>query len=67
MRFRIIFLSSKKNPTYKEFLELLHIDISQIKSIQEIPFLPIDFFKTRIIKTSEWETEKYFYLAERAR
>jgi hypothetical protein len=51
---------AKKNPTYKEFLELLHIDISQIKSIQEIPFLPIDFFKTRIIKTSEWETEKIF-------
>ncbi|MFC2109537.1 acyl transferase [Bacteroidota bacterium] len=34
------------NPVYSEYLSLLNIDISKINSLTEIPFLPIQFFKS---------------------
>jgi phenylacetate-coenzyme A ligase PaaK-like adenylate-forming protein len=33
-------------PIYKQYIELLKIDISSIHSIHHIPFLPISFFKS---------------------
>ena len=35
------------NPVYKEYLEYLSFDSSKVKRIEEIPFLPISFFKSR--------------------
>ncbi|MBC7827334.1 MAG: acyl transferase [Chitinophagaceae bacterium] len=41
------------NPVYQQYVRLLDIDPLTVNSITEIPFLPIDFFKThRIITTS---------------
>ncbi|WP_020527327.1 hypothetical protein [Flexithrix dorotheae] len=37
---------SKNNLVYQEYLNHLKIDPKQIKSIQEIPFLPIEFYKS---------------------
>ena len=36
-------------PIYKQYIELLKIDTAQVKSIHQIPFLPISFFKTNEI------------------
>ena len=36
----------EKNLVYKEFCDLLKTDVQRVKSIQQIPFLPIQFFKS---------------------
>ncbi len=48
------------NPLYEAYLKLLKISPAQIKSLDAIPFLPISFFKTHILKTSEWIPEAIF-------
>ena len=37
------------NQVYREFCELLKVEKSTVKSIKEIPFLPIQFFKTHSV------------------
>ena len=44
---------AENNLVYKEFLTLLKIDIRSIEKIEEIPFLPILFFKSQKIVSSE--------------
>ncbi|NPA67917.1 MAG: acyl transferase [Chlorobi bacterium] len=39
----------KNNPVYAEYINNLNIKISKIKHYKQIPFLPIDFFKTHKI------------------
>ncbi len=50
----------EKIPIYNEFVERLGIEKSEVTSIVKIPFLPIQFFKTREIKPSNTETEITF-------
>lgn len=49
-----------ENPVYKRYCQTLHIDIKKIKNIQQIPFLPIGFFKTHHIATTEFEPAAIF-------
>ena len=37
------------NFVYREFCELLNIEKGSVKSLQQIPFLPIQFFKSHIV------------------
>lgn len=48
------------NPLYAQFLDLLHIDVSNIQRLEEIPCLPIQLFKQYEIKTGEWPNEAIF-------
>ncbi len=49
------------NPTYQKYCKLLHIhDMNRVDSIDKIPFLPIEFFKTREIKSTEFNAEIVF-------
>jgi len=41
------------NPVYREFCELLKRNPKNVSSIEEIPFLPIEFFKKKKIVSSE--------------
>ena len=50
----------KSNPIYKQWVDLLGVDISKIDTIGKIPFLPIQFFKSHIIKSLDWKEEKVF-------
>lgn len=50
----------KQNTTYKSFVDHLHIDPETINTLQTIPFLPISFFKTHEIKTTDFEPEVIF-------
>ena len=44
---------AKHNLVYKQFLSFLNTDIKAIKSSNQIPFLPIQFFKShKIISTT---------------
>ncbi len=48
------------NIVYKEYLKYLNVDVSSINSIQDIPFLPIQFFKSKKIITKKIKTQKIF-------
>jgi phenylacetate-coenzyme A ligase PaaK-like adenylate-forming protein len=39
------------NPLYKQYLDLLQIDAQAVKSLQDIPFLPIELFKSHLVQT----------------
>ncbi|MCO6487137.1 MAG: acyl transferase [Phaeodactylibacter sp.] len=46
---------SKYNPLYRQFLNLLGIVSPEINRLEDIPFLPIQFFKTHNVETGSWE------------
>lgn len=42
------------NGVYREFCDLLGTDVGQVKTLEDIPFLPIQFFKThRVLSTDD--------------
>ncbi len=48
------------NNTYKEYCNALKIDRNYVTSSSQIPFLPIQFFKSRTIKTGTFEEAAVF-------
>lgn len=52
---------AEHNAVYKLYLQNLHINPSKIKGLAQIPFLPIEFFKTHEVKTDSFEPETVFY------
>lgn len=48
------------NPLYQEFLALLGIKPASVKSLEAIPYLPIQFFKNYPIQTGQWEPVRTF-------
>jgi phenylacetate-coenzyme A ligase PaaK-like adenylate-forming protein len=42
----------KNNKIYRSFCDLLYVHPSDVKTIESIPFLPIEFFKTRTVLSS---------------
>jgi len=50
----------KNNTVYSEFINHLNCDVSNVKSIYEIPFLPIQFFKSHQIISSTRKIEQTF-------
>lgn len=47
-------------PVFKEYLERLKIDPNKVSSTNKIPFLPIQFFKTKEVKPTNLNTEFVF-------
>jgi len=45
---------------YREFCERLKVNPKSVKKIEDIPFLPIEFFKTHAIISSEKNTQTQF-------
>ena len=45
---------SSCNSLYKEYISYLRTDTRSINRLEDIPFLPIEFFKQHVIKTGEW-------------
>ena len=50
----------KNNPVYRNFCEHLRINPDSITELHQIPFLPIQFFKSHQITTGVEKTEKIF-------
>lgn len=48
-----------KNPIYKNYINLLGIEIDRIDSVKKIPFLPIQLFKDFVVSTKK-QHEKIF-------
>ena len=51
---------AENNPLYHQYINLVGVDYKEIKSVNSIPFLPIELFKGHEIKTGQWEEELYF-------
>jgi len=50
----------ENNKVYKQYVENLHIDTSAIAHYMEIPFLPIQFFKTQNVSTLDQNSQITF-------
>ena len=50
----------KNNKVYRSFCDLLYVHPSDVKTIEEIPFLPIQFFKTKKVLSSLDKVEEIF-------
>lgn len=47
-------------PVYRRFCDLLKVSPEDVKVLEDIPFLPIEFFKSKEIKPAERTIEKIF-------
>jgi len=47
-------------PIYKDYIQLLRIAPESVNSIEKIPFLPIEFFKTHEVKCGDFTAEAVF-------
>lgn len=50
----------EQNPVYREYVNALQIVGADVKRVEDIPFLPIQFFKTRDVRTTGFEPEAVF-------
>ena len=57
---KIFRFQSENIPVYSQYIKYLGIDTNNIKHINEIPFLPIDFFKTHKIISDNSKHEQIF-------
>ena len=48
------------NPVYRQYCDLLKTDTRSVDALHKIPFLPISFFKTHAVTTTEFEPETIF-------
>jgi phenylacetate-coenzyme A ligase PaaK-like adenylate-forming protein len=48
------------NEIYNSYITRLRIDPYKVRSLEEIPFLPVSFFKTQTVKTGNWEPTVWF-------
>jgi phenylacetate-coenzyme A ligase PaaK-like adenylate-forming protein len=51
---------AKNNPVYREYLQYLKKDVTKISHVAEIPFLPIEFFKSRKVISCENSAKEIF-------
>jgi hypothetical protein len=51
---------SQNNDVYRQYLEALDFNPNNTGSLEEIPFLPIQFFKTHTVKTGSWHTQRLY-------
>jgi phenylacetate-coenzyme A ligase PaaK-like adenylate-forming protein len=58
---RIFNYQAENNKVYKEYLFHLGVNVATINRVEDIPFLPIKFFKSHKIITGEQEPEKTFF------
>ncbi|MBR9844856.1 MAG: acyl transferase, partial [Algicola sp.] len=60
MAFEVFKFQFENNPVYRSFCDLLYKHPSDIKHIEDIPFLPIQFFKSHHILSSKKSVETTF-------
>ncbi len=50
----------ENNLVYREFCDFLKVDVQKVKSLQQIPFLPIQFFKSHDVVSNTDAVEETF-------
>ena len=53
-------IQAKNNSVYGQFVQNLGVEPKNVTQIADIPFLPIQFFKSKEIKTGTWQPEITF-------
>lgn len=48
------------NPIYRDYIRHLGTDVNAVRALQDIPFLPIAFFKTKTLQSGNWLPETTF-------
>ncbi len=48
----------RENSVYRDFVRSLKVDPSNVTSLETIPFLPIEFFKTHKLISGSWNAEE---------
>jgi phenylacetate-coenzyme A ligase PaaK-like adenylate-forming protein len=51
---------AERNPVYGNYIRYLNVKPDRIKTIKDIPFLPISFFKSQVLQTDSWSPETVF-------
>ena len=51
---------AERNPLMREFVHAMGIRPDEVKRVEDIPFLPIQFFKSAEIKSGSWATSHVF-------
>ena len=49
------------NTLYRSFTDALHIAPASVRNIQQIPFLPVSFFKTYQVKSGDWQQHRMIF------
>lgn len=56
-----LFLFQYNNNTlYRDYCRAIQVETSMVNSLEQIPFLPISFFKSHKVKTTSFDDELYF-------
>lgn len=58
---RLFRYQAEHNPIYGQYIHHLGVRVNAVTSINEIPFLPISFFKNQVLKTESWKEEVIFH------
>ena len=53
-------LQATENSVYREFISYLNIDVNSVKELDQIPFLPIQFFKSHKVLTDNKSVQDIF-------
>ena len=48
------------NPVYRAYCQAIHVKPSMVNRVEQIPFLPIRFFKSHPVQTTEFEPQVVF-------
>ena len=48
------------NPVYAEFVAALGMEPRDVLTLEAIPFLPVEMFKSHEIKSGHWQTARVF-------
>lgn len=57
---KVFVFQAENNPIYKKYLSALGVNPNSIKKASEIPHLPVEFFKTHLVKSFTEEPEIVF-------
>lgn len=57
---RLFRYQAKHNPVYARYIRHLKVNVTDVRTIEDIPFLPISFFKSHVLKTGSWEASGKF-------
>lgn len=58
---KIFRMQYKLNPVYQLYCNLIGTNLNDVKKLDQIPFLPIEFFKTKKVKSFKNSESKIFY------
>lgn len=58
--FEVFRYQYENNTLYKGFCDSIHKSPNRVTRLEDLPFLPIRFFKTHHVKTGDYEPEEWF-------